>query len=325
MDVVGNRKFIAWGRDLVRAIPLAWRLYETYWRVRFWVESRRSYEGSQSILIFGDDPEPSLKDPVCQLCTANQFDDLSYRHWCKEMDSPARFSRKQWEFVYIAEVLDRSGMLQPGRIGLGFGCGAEPLPGLFAGYGCEIVATDLDASEAKRKGWVKTGQHASDEYALYRASNGRISRTEFMRLVSYRNLDMNHIPDDIGEFDFVWSACALEHLGSLRQGMEFIKRSARCLKPGGVAVHTTEFNLSSDDVTFESAGCSIYRKKDILRLADELRPEGYEMAPLNLNTGNAGLDRHVDAPPYGFSPHLKLMLEKYIVTSIGIIIRNRAE
>jgi SAM-dependent methyltransferase len=134
---------------------------------------------------------------------------------------------------------------------------------------------------------------------------------------------MNQVPTDLhGQFDFVWSACCFEHLGSLRHGMDFVRNSSRCLKPGGIAVHTTEFNLSSKTETMETPPCSVYRESDIRTLLEELHKDGFETAPLNLNTGGEPVDRHIDLPPYGFSPHLKLMLEGIVVTSIGLIIRR---
>ena len=69
---------------------------------------------------------------------------------------------------------------------------------------------------------------------------------EFRRLVDFRYCDMNNISSDLHEFDFCWSCCALEHLGSLSAGLRFIERSLDTLRPGGWAVHTTEFNLFSD-------------------------------------------------------------------------------
>ena len=52
---------------------------------------------------------------------------------------------------------------------------------------------------------------------------------------------MNHLPDDLRGFDFTWSSCALEHLGTLAAGADFVVAQMDCLRPGGVAVHTTEF------------------------------------------------------------------------------------
>ena len=89
-------------------------------------------------------PDTNFEFPVSQLCTGDQMLEPVYQKWCREIDSPARFSRKQWEFIYIIQALSHSGMLARGKKGLGFGCGREVLPSLFAKYGCETKATDLD-------------------------------------------------------------------------------------------------------------------------------------------------------------------------------------
>jgi hypothetical protein len=221
------------------------------------------------------------------------------------------------------QALDNMQKLMPGMQGLGFGCGREPLPGLFASRGCNVVATDLDSQAASAKGWVHTMQHSATLGELYKSAKRILPSEIFLKKVSFKSVDMNHIPEEfIGQFDFVWSACALEHLGSLRHGIDFIKNSLNCLKPGGVAVHTTEFNLSSLDETLETLGCSIYREIDIRQLISEVQELGYLVKPLNLNTGNRSVDRHIDLPPYGFSPHIKLELQGYVVTSIGLIIQR---
>lgn len=324
-DVVSHRELFARIRSVARTIPYAWALYGKYWRFRRWFESKRQYPDRIRLANLGHYPVPSLATPVSQLCTAEQMLSSEYDRWCAAMHSPARFSRKQWEFVFILQVLEKFGMLADGRCGLGFGCGREPLAGLFAKMGSRVLATDLDPASAQEQGWAATMQHAASLDALYECAKEFLPRSEFDARVTFKNADMNSIPAGFqGQFDFVWSACALEHLGSLRHGMEFIKNSLRCLKAGGVAVHTTEFNLSSDERTFESAGCSLYRASDIKQLVTEIEAQGYEVAPLNLNSGTHAVDRHIDLPPYGFSPHIKLMLEGYVVTSIGLIIRKPA-
>lgn len=283
-----------------------------------------NFKPSLELIHFGDYPAPLLENPSSQLCTANQMVTPIYRSWCADLNSPPRFSRKQWEFVYIMQALKVAGMLQPGKQGLGFGCGSEPLTGVFAKYGCEILATDLEPERAKAQGWVDTNQHASSLKSLHETSRRLITWDRFQSQVKFQHVDMNTIPKRFdGQFDFTWSACALEHLGSLQHGLDFIKNSVRCLKPGGVAVHTTEFNLLSDDATVETPSCSIYRARDIKKLIAELESEGYTVSPLNLNTGAMKVDNHIDAPPYGFSPHLKLLLSEYVVTSIGLIIRRK--
>ena len=78
-------------------------------------------------------------------------------------------------------------------------------------------------------------------------------------------MDRNAIDADLeGQDDLVWSASAFEHLGSFMHGLEFVINSVKCLKPGGVAVHTTEFNCSSDADTLDNASTVLFRKRDFL-------------------------------------------------------------
>jgi len=323
MNIITDRHLISALRSYVIKVPGAWWLYHFFWRIRTAIEVRLTYKAAFPILKFSEDKEPSLDHPTSQLCTASQMTTPLYRTWCWKLHSPARFSRKQWEFVYILQALYQSGILKEGKQGLGFGCGREPLAGMFASFGAKVTATDVNPEQAKLSGWVDTMQHASNLDDLYIASKHIISKNTFFDRVNFKEVDMNDIPHSFYEqYDFIWSACALEHLGSLQHGLEFIKHSVRCLKPGGIAVHTTEFNLSSNDETLESKDCSIYRAQDIQRLIIDLEAQGYEVEPLNLCTGNKSVDNYIDLPPYRFSPHLKLELAQYVVTSIGLIIRR---
>lgn len=264
--------------------------------------------------------EPSLEEPTSQLCTASQFYSPVYQHWCGLINEQPRLHRKQWEFVFIMQSLQHHGMLGSDKQGIGFGCGKEPLPSLMAKLGCKVVATDIDLSTAKNKGWVQSNQHSGELKDLYFESI--CDKTTFDSSVSFRNVDMNKIPKDLQGFDFTWSACAFEHLGSIEKGLEFVINSVKCLKPGGIAVHTTEFNLSSNDDTFESKSCVFFRKQDIERLIVKLKKMGCTVMPLNLVIGDLFEDGFVDLPPYKAEPHLKLAMQGYITTSIGLIIRR---
>jgi SAM-dependent methyltransferase len=270
-------------------------------------------------LSFGSVSPAKLADPVSQLCTASQFQELVYNELCAEIDEVPRFHRKQWEFAYILSVLKKHGKLTNHTTGLGFGCGREPLPAAFAKYGCNVLATDLAPDEAVAKGWTQSGQHSGSLNELYNASSRFIERDLFYTNVSYKQVDMNNIPCDFHDaFDFVWSACCLEHLGSLEAGMQFIIASLACLKPGGVAVHTTEFNLSSNTETIETPHVCLYRHQDILRLLSSL-PHGVNSAYLNLDTGCGVVDEYIDVPPYLPAPHLKMLLGSFVTTSIGLV------
>jgi hypothetical protein len=102
--------------------------------------------------------------------------------------------------------------------------------------------------------------------------------------------------------------------------MRFIENSIETLKIGGVAVHTTEFNLSSDADTLESRDLSIYRRCDIHTLLSKLQQAGHQVEPLDLTPGTTFIDRYVDVPLYQGEPHLRLRLAEYDCTTVGIII-----
>ena len=278
-------------------------------------------------LVQGPDARPSAaprRPLVSALCTQSQHESEEFRAWCERMGESHSFSRKQWEFCFIAEALHERGLLRPGARGLGFAVGREPLAALFASYGCEVVATDLHTDAATAAGWSDTNQHASSLDALN--DRGVCDPEAFRRLVTFRFVDMNAIPDDLVGFDFVWSACALEHLGSIRQGEQFIHRAMQCLKPGGVAVHTTEFNVSFGRFTPDNCETVVFRRRDIERIASTLQADGHAIE-LDLSEGDGELDRFVDLPPYR-RPHLKLLLFNFvscISTSIGLLVEKRRD
>jgi 2-polyprenyl-3-methyl-5-hydroxy-6-metoxy-1,4-benzoquinol methylase len=263
---------------------------------------------------------PSLAQPVSQLCTHAQVAEPAYEHWCRALDLTPVAHRKRWEYAYIVAVMDAAGVLLPGCRALAFGVGAEHTPSYLASRGLEVVATDAPLDAIQGHGWESTNQHAQELSQIYYPNI--VSRDVFERLVSYRTVDMNNIPNDLRDFDVCWSSCCFEHLGSLKKGLDFVVNSLETLKPGGVAIHTTEFNLSSNDDTFEAPTLSIYRKRDIEGLLSRLVDAGHEVWPLSLHPGSGKVDEHIDLPPYAF-PHLKIQLHQYICTSLGIVVRKR--
>jgi len=231
-----------------------------------------------------------------------------------------RYHRKQWEFVYICQSLYERGLLQKNKTGIGFGVGREPLVAVFAQHEVKVTATDLPIEKAAKSGWVETNQYATDFLNLNDRSI--CDATLFVNNVSYHPVDMNNIPSDLKNFDFCWSACAMEHLGTIENGIRFVRKSLDCLKPGGYAIHTTEFNLSSNKKTIDNSGCVLFRKKDIERLVEQLVQDGFIVEPLDLNNGCELVEKYVDIPPYGDEPHLRLLINKFICTSVGLIIQK---
>jgi SAM-dependent methyltransferase len=255
-------------------------------------------------------------------------------HWCRQLKIPVVYHRKIWELGFVLQTLHDFDLIKPGVRGLGFGCGTEPLPSYFAAHAIDITATDLASDQAAQSGWVRTGQHAS---APEQAFMGHlVGRDAFDRHVGLRFVDMNAIPDDLRDYDFCWSICALEHLGSIQNGLDFIENSLDTLRPGGVAVHTTEFNIREDGPTIDNWPSVLFQRKHLEALAEKLRGQGHRVADFDFSLGDGPLDRFIDLPPYhhdlpaamtewlGHPAHLKIAFDGFVATCAGLAIQKAA-
>ena len=268
------------------------------------------------------DTPATLAEVRSQMCTAAQFAEPDYDRWVGIMHRYKHHHRKQWEYVWICRVLETMGCLREGARALGFGCGIEPLPAVFAAYGAFVTATDLGAEDRRAKRWQETAQHLLSVEAL--ADPAICPPEHFFERVEVDAIDMNAIPADRTGYDFCWSSCSLEHLGTIEAGLTFIERSLGTLKPGGVAVHTTEFNLTSDSRTISRGGTVLFRRRDIEGFARRMISAGHEVLPITWDQGDQPEDQFVDVPPYAADIHFKLALRSYVTTSFGIAIRKKA-
>lgn len=266
--------------------------------------------------------EPAtIARPVSQMCTAAQMDEPDFLRLLRKVQHRPHRHRKLWEFIYILAVLERHGTIRPGARGLGFGCGGEFMPSLLAAEGCRVLATDMPPDRRQAAGWIDTGQHASSLRQLHWPA--LCPADAFAANVGFRAVDMRAIPDDLRGFDFCWSACAFEHLGSIAAGLRFVERSLRTLAPGGIAVHTTELNLCSNRRTIDREATVLFRRRDMERLAARLHAAGHRVLPLNFDPGDRPPDLHVDVPPFDPEEHLKIALRRFVTTSFGFAVVRR--
>jgi len=256
-----------------------------------------------------------------ELCKAKDIQSEWYAKWCTELKESPRPHRKQWEYTFIIQSLFERGCIANGKRGIAFAVGTEPLPSLFAKYGCEILATDIHPEKGTELGWTDADQLC---FGVEDLNRRQLCDDEvFSKKVKYRPVDMNDIPEDIKGFDFNWSSCSFEHLGTIEKGLLFLKNQLNTLRPGGWAVHTTEFNLSSNDLTLDNNNTVIFRAKDIESIVNELRKEGHFVEELDYSLGGLPEDFHVDLFPYRGDVHLRLQVGEYVATSIGLIIQKR--
>jgi hypothetical protein len=150
------------------------------------------------------------------------------------------------------------------------------------------------------------------------------SPEQFEKLVKFKPLNMNDIPADLNEkFDFNWSACSLEHIGGREKSMNFLIDNLKTLKSGGIAIHTSELNLSSDTDTCLDPNCFLFRKRDLESTIATLRGLGHYVFPMNFKIGSYLEDNFIDVPPYSNTLHLRLVVGGFVTTSFGLIVRKR--
>ncbi|HET8924180.1 MAG TPA: class I SAM-dependent methyltransferase [Candidatus Acidoferrum sp.] len=264
-----------------------------------------------------------------KLCAKSDFETEWFQRWRPIMAhyagnnirlGGAFLHRKEWELVFICQALDERGLLERGKKGIGFAVGREPLPAIFASRGCDILATDN--SSDSNGAW--SDQWASGKSDL---SQPEICDPSVLEShVEFRQIDMNHIPMLVNEFDFSWSCCALEHLGSLQSGFSFLFSQLQCLKPGGVAVHTMEFNLSSNWRTIETGQTVLYRRKDVERFVKFVDSQGHVVEAVDFTEGRDPADRFIARQPWDDLKknvaHLRLKIGGFVCTSLALIIRK---
>jgi hypothetical protein len=263
-----------------------------------------------------DGPEPVFPGVVCQACTDNQMRIAPYRIWGERLATPDVYvHRKQWEWFYICQALYERNVLVPGARGIGFGVGTEPLTAWIAAQGCSVMATDYPEGEHAAD-WSSTGELAYSVGDLNSA--GICPPDDFAARVTYQPVDMRDLSGLHGPFDFAWSSCAVEHLGSIEATLTFLVDHLALLAPGAISVHTTELNLSSLTDTVDHAPTVLLRQGDFYELQRRLRGVG-ELAPFNWNTGDNPNDRFV-AQDASANTQLRFRVDDHVTTSFGIII-----
>jgi SAM-dependent methyltransferase len=128
-----------------------------------------------------------------------------------------------------AEIVETRRVYAPNaRVLVGLGCGCEiTLPPLSEGAD-EVIATDLYG----RKGAWDVAQRRPDE-VFPQIKNLRV-----------HSMDMRNIDLPPGSADFVWSLCAIEHVGDEAAIADTLQQAGRLLNDAGVLFMSTEYNLS---------------------------------------------------------------------------------
>lgn len=245
----------------------------------------------------------------------------AYDFWSRKLDLKPAYDRKAWEFTQLLQAAWQKGKFYNSRA-VSFGSGTEPLASWFALMDTEVVVTDIKpATQQLQRDWVTTGQHCGGDVSRLYFPKVCPDMQRFNRNVSFRYADMRDIPSDLRNFDLCWSMGSLEHLKSAEAGLDFIVNSLDVLKPGGLAVHTTEYNKQPPNARLDLVDTVYYGANDLIALRDKLEAAGHWVAPLILNPGNGWLDQLV-TPLACRDPHVSFDFNGIIVTSAVLIIQK---
>ncbi|HZP82988.1 MAG TPA: class I SAM-dependent methyltransferase [Chthonomonadaceae bacterium] len=192
-------------------------------------------------------PAPDAS-PLCTLANPSSEEEAAWRSLAVEVYTgqpdadPAAYRRiyesgqlprkKVWETTQVAYGLRALGFLEGDSVGLGVGCGVEPLLYFLACHTARLYATDLYGF-----GWVTAPLemlHDPARYAPYDYPRDRLTVLQMNGL----GLVM---PD--ASVDFVYSISTIEHFGGPRYALAHAREAARILKPGGVLAFSTEYVL----------------------------------------------------------------------------------
>jgi hypothetical protein len=245
-----------------------------------------------------------------------------FAYWCDALQCFVRPQRKLWEFAAVLQAFYEAGVLTPGARMLGLGVGDEPIPSYLASLGLDVVATDLPGVTDRERVWRQS----------------MLEGDAFDRRVEVSDVDIRRLDDPtLRGFDGLWSCSVVNALASADAAAEAIVAAMDTLKPGGVAVHATEFAFA-DDQPPQTPGSLFFPRRFFQSLADGLNGRGHQVAPVSFDLGQDALDGYVDLEPYTAEgaetfedlwreglgcPHLKVMSGGVLTTSFALVIRAR--
>lgn len=176
--------------------------------------------------------------PLNKVCRVADAADPLWRRGYQDLgfaDDPGRFHRKVWEFNQTLYGLRRLRRLAPGATALGIGCGHEELMYFLANRIRHVTATDLyEGTWIGGESDADVLQHPA-KYAPFKYREDHLE---------VRRMDGLALDAPEATFDFAFCLSSIEHFGGLADKLRALQEMFRVLKPGGVAVLTTEVVLN---------------------------------------------------------------------------------
>ena len=287
------------------------RLIGTFWGDPFY---RRLLQPFDRYLVA---PAPTRSfagatPPLNKVCRAADAGDPLWRRSYDDLGfsaNPEVFHRKIWEFnqaLYGLRVLKR---LAPGATALGIGCGHEELMYFLANRIRRVIATDLYEGS-----WI--GGESDADVLTHPAKYAPFKYREDH--LEVRRMDALALEADASSVDFVSCLSSIEHFGRLSDKLTSLREMHRILKPGGVAVLTTEVVLNR-----LGRGGQYFQMETLASLVAEA---GFELDhPPDLRVEQEFAAQPLALPMGTFvSPHVVLRNFNTIYTSVALFLMKPA-
>jgi SAM-dependent methyltransferase len=192
---------------------------------------------------------PNDQSKLNRLCYVEDWENSEIKEALTELQklsSEGFIHRKDWEWALGIIAMRRFGKLNEKSTAIGVGAGTEPVPFYLANKVKHVYATDL---YGQNEGWKRAAPSDFPEnpkkYAPFPYKEDALT---------VLRMDGTKLEFPSESFDTAFSFSSIEHFGDSGDGknnhsgaLRSLKEMERVLKPGGLAVITTEYIINDKE------------------------------------------------------------------------------
>ena len=274
---------------------------------------------------------PNDQSKLNRLCYVEDWENSEIKEALTELQklsSEGFIHRKDWEWALGIIAMRRFGKLNEKSTAIGIGAGTEPVPFYLANKVKHVYATDL---YGQNEGWKRAAPSDFPEnpkkYAPFPYKEDALT---------VLRMDGTKLEFPSESFDTAFSFSSIEHFGDSGDGknnhsgaLRSLKEIERVLKPGGLAVITTEYIINDKEHPEFFNRRTIY--SDLIDKLERLKL----VEPLDLRMTTKTLDTVMDYYPVGINwgnmdnefrknhPHILLKIKNILWTSIMLVFKKQ--
>ena len=258
---------------------------------------------------------PNDQSKLNRLCYVEDWENSEIKEALSELQklSPEGFiHRKDWEWALGIIAMRRFGKLNEKSTAIGVGSGTEPVPFYLANKVKHVYATDL---YGQNDGWKRAAPSDFPEnpkkYAPFPYKEDALT---------VLRMDGTKLEFTSESFDIAFSFSSIEHFdGKNHAGaLRCLREIERVLKPGGLAVITTEYIINDKEHPEFFNRRTIY--SDLIDKLERLKL----VEPLDLRITTKTLDTVMGLydTVENTHPHILLRVKDILLTSIMLVFQR---